>query len=164
MELRPAKEADLTLLRRWDEQPHVLASDPNDDWAWEIELARRPDWRKQWIAQEEGRPIGFLQIIDPAREESRYWGDVGPGLRAIDVWIGEAEDLGKGHGSRMMRLALERCFADPGVLAVLVDPLADNARACRFYESLGFACVERRRFGSDDCLVYRLDRTDWAER
>jgi aminoglycoside 6'-N-acetyltransferase len=161
IELRPATPADLDVLRDWNERPHVLASDPNDDWGWEVELGRAPDWREQLIAELEGRPIGFIQIIDPAREESRYWGEVPNGLRAIDIWIGDEADLGKGHGTRMMRLALARCFADPAVSAVLVDPLAGNTRAHRFYERLGFRCVERRRFGGDECLVYRLERADY---
>jgi aminoglycoside 6'-N-acetyltransferase len=156
--LRPAVPGDLELLRSWDEQPHVIASDPNDDWNWEVELHRNPDWREQLIAEGDGRPIGFVQIIDPAREESRYWGDAPPGLRAIDIWIGDAADLGKGYGTRIMRLLLARCFADPGVSAVLIDPLASNVRAHRFYERLGFRPVERRRFGADDCLVFRLER------
>jgi aminoglycoside 6'-N-acetyltransferase len=156
--LRRATLRDAELLRRWDEQPHVVASDPNDEWGWEVELAREPDWREQLLAEADGRPLGFLQIIDPAREETRYWGDVPPGLRAIDIWIGDAADLGKGHGTQMMRLALARCFADPSVTAVLVDPLASNTRAHRFYERLGFRFVEHRRFGDDECCVYRLER------
>lgn len=159
--LRPATPADAALLRRWDEQPHVVASDPNDDWQWETELARSPDWREQLIAELDGRPIGFVQIIDPQREESRYWGEVPPNLRAIDIWLGEPADLGKGYGTRIMALALARCFADPAVSAVLIDPLAQNVRAHRFYERLGFRFVERRRFGADDCFVYRLDRADY---
>lgn len=155
--LRPAGPGDLGLLRRWDEQPHVVASDPNDDWQWETELARAPDWREQLIAEVDGRALGFVQIIDPAREESRYWGEVPEGLRAVDLWIGEQADLGKGYGTQMMQLALARCFADPRVSAVLVDPLASNTRAHRFYERLGFRFVARRRFGQDDCFVYRLD-------
>lgn len=110
------------------------------------------------IAEVDHRPIGFVQIIDPAREESHYWGDVPAGLRAIDIWIGPQTDLGQGYGTSMMRLALARCFADPSVSAVLIDPLANNLRAHRFYERLGFQCVERRRFGRDDCVVYRLER------
>jgi aminoglycoside 6'-N-acetyltransferase len=161
MNLRRASRADLELLRRWDEQPHVVASDPNDDWGWEAELARSPDWREQLIAEVDGRPIGFVQIIDPAREDSRYWGDVPPDLRAVDLWIGAKADLEKGYGTRMMRLALDRCFADPAVSAVLVDPLAANTRARRFYERLGFRFVERRRFGADDCFVYRLERSEY---
>jgi aminoglycoside 6'-N-acetyltransferase len=163
IQLRPADIADLALLRHWDEQPHVVESDPNDDWEWETELLRHPDWREQLIAELDGRPIGFVQIIDPAREETHYWGDVPDNLRAIDIWIGEAEDTGKGYGSEMMRLALRRCFADPAVEAVLIDPLASNTAAHRFYERLGFRFVERRQFGEDDTFVYRLERADFRD-
>jgi aminoglycoside 6'-N-acetyltransferase len=156
--LRAATPDDIPLLRRWDEQPHVVESDPNDDWEWEAELGRSVPWREQLVAEIDGRAVGFVQIIDPAREESRYWGEVPDGLRAIDIWIGEAEDLGKGYGTRMMELALERCFAAPEVTAVLIDPLAANTRAHRFYERLGFRFVERRTFGEDDCFVFRLER------
>jgi aminoglycoside 6'-N-acetyltransferase len=164
MNLRPATPADLALLRRWDEQPHVIASDPNDDWGWEAELARSPDWRAQLVAEVDGRPVGFAQIIDPAREESRYWGDAPANLRAVDLWIGEERDLGRGYGTRIMRLVVDRCFADPAVTAVLVDPLAANTRAHRFYERLGFRFVERRQFGADDCFVYRLERSEYQFR
>jgi aminoglycoside 6'-N-acetyltransferase len=159
--LRSATISDLELLQHWDQQAHVIAADPNDDWGWEVELSRNPDWREQLIAEFQGRAIGFIQIIDPAREESHYWGDVSADLRAIDIWIGEETDLGKGYGTIMMQLALARCFADPAVMAVLVDPLADNTSAHRFYERLGFRWVEQRRLGDDNCLVYRLNRGDW---
>ncbi|WP_199332908.1 GNAT family N-acetyltransferase [Nostoc sp. FACHB-190] len=159
--LRFATSADLDLLRHWDEQPHVMASDPNDDWNWVVELEKTPDWREQLIAEIDGRPIGFIQIIDPAREESHYWGDVAENLRAIDIWIGEESDLGKGYGTKMMQLALARCFAEPSVAAVIIDPLANNTRAHRFYERFGFQFVEYRRFGEDECFIYRLNRLDW---
>ncbi len=158
--LRPATPDDLTLLQHWDQQPHIIASDPDDDWDWERELKRNPDWREQLIAEIGHRPIGFIQIIDPAREDSHYWGDIAANLRAIDIWIGEETDLGKGYGTTMMQLALARCFANPLVTAVLVDPLASNTRAHRFYERLGFQFVERRQFSDDDCFVYRLNRVD----
>ncbi len=44
--LRCATPADLALLQHWDEQPHVIDSDPNDDWHWDVELERAPDWRE----------------------------------------------------------------------------------------------------------------------
>jgi aminoglycoside 6'-N-acetyltransferase len=160
MHLRPATPNDLALLQHWDEQPHVMNS---DNWGWEVELARHPDWREQLIAEIGDRPIGFIQIIDPAREDSHYWGDITANLRAIDIWIGEEMNLGKGYGTQMMQLALDRCFANPLVTAVLVDPLASNTRAHRFYERFGFQFVEPRRFGDDDCFVYRLNRADWHD-
>ncbi|MBP6827730.1 MAG: acetyltransferase [Saprospiraceae bacterium] len=157
--LRPATIADATLLQHWDEQPHIIESDPNDDWNWETELRRTPDWGEQLMAELAGRPIGFIQIIDPAKEETHYWGDVPDHLRAIDIWIGALQDTGKGYGTEMMRLAIERCFADASVTAILIDPLATNTAAHRFYERLGFAFVERRLFGEDDTFVYRLERS-----
>jgi aminoglycoside 6'-N-acetyltransferase len=161
--LRPTTPDDLALLRLWDEQPHIIASNPNDDWNWKVELGRSPVWREQLIAEVEGRPLGFIQIIDPALEDGHYWGDVPSGLRAIDIWIGEEADLSKGYGTTMMHLALARCFEQPEVSAVLIDPLESNVRAHRFYERLGFAFVERRRFGEDDCFVYRLDRARYDQ-
>jgi aminoglycoside 6'-N-acetyltransferase len=162
LRLRPATLADVALLRHWDAQAHVIESDPNDDWEWEVELGRSPPWREQLIAEVDGRPVGFVQIIDPALEDSHYWGAVAGDLRAVDLWIGEAADLGRGHGTRMMRQALERCFADSRVRAVLIDPLASNVRAHRFYRRQGFVPIGLRRFGADECLVHRLEREAWA--
>jgi aminoglycoside 6'-N-acetyltransferase len=62
----------------------------------------------------------------------------------------------------MMQLAIARCFSDSAVTAILIDPLASNTRAHRFYERLGFQFVEPRRFGEDDCFVYCLNRADWC--
>lgn len=161
--LRHATVNDLTLLRHWDEQPHVKESDPNDDWQWETELAHTPDWREQLIAELDGEPIGVLQIIDPAREESHYWGDISGDYRAIDIWIGEQQNLGKGYGTQMMKQALDRCFAAPEVKAVLIDPLMTNSKAHRFYERLGFKFVEERTFGDDLCKVYEMSRADYIK-
>lgn len=160
--LRPAVPADLATLQRWDELPHVIESDPNDDWNWEVELARDPSWRDQLVAELDGEPVGFIQIIDPAEEETHYWGEVEPNLRAIDIWIGDEQHLGRGLGTQMMHLALARCFADPSVTAVIIDPLESNVRARRFYERLGFVEVEQRTFGLDECVVYRLEREAWG--
>lgn len=168
--LRPATLADLPVLQAWDKEPHVIAAGgDDDDIDWAYELPRKLDWRWNLMAElaDPGgtvRPIGIVQIIDPAREESHYWGDCGAGLRAIDVWIGAAADLGRGYGKAMMALAHAFCFADPSVSAILIDPLASNTRAQRFYARLGYQIVGPRRFGDDDCLVMRLSRTDWESR
>ncbi|MDP5170496.1 MAG: acetyltransferase [Bacteroidia bacterium] len=160
--LRSATISDLPVLTWWDTQPHVIDSDDDDsDWNWEAELQRFPPWREQLIAELDGRPIGIIQIIDPAEEESHYWGEVAPNLRAIDIWIGEKEDLGKGYGTIMMTLAIEKCFADEAVTAILIDPLRSNTAAIRFYERLGFHFVENRRFEQSDCAVYQLTREQW---
>ncbi|RYD55854.1 MAG: GNAT family N-acetyltransferase [Sphingobacteriales bacterium] len=161
--LRDATIDDLPWLLLWDEQEHVIASDPNDDWDWEEELKKFPVWRRQLMAEVSGRPIGFVQIIDPYYEETHYWGTVHENLRAIDIWIGDATDLGNGYGTQMMHQAIDICFEDPLVTSILIDPLHSNTNAIRFYERFGFSFIERRKFGEDDCCVYELQREYWGK-
>ena len=164
IKLRLATAADQSILEYWDSQPHVMAaSGDDDDWDWEEMLSKNVRWLVLLIAELDSRPIGMVQIIDPREEETHYWGNCKPNLRAIDIWIGEADDLGKGYGTVMMNLALERCFAVPEVTAVLIDPLVTNVKACRFYEKLGFEFLEERLFGADLCRVYQLTRGRWEE-
>jgi len=158
IKLRPATINDLDLLLYWDKKQHVIDCDPDDDWNWEIELNRDPEWRDQLIAMLNEEPIGFIQIIDPHNEETHYWGDVGEDKRAIDIWIGEEEHLNKGYGTTMMQLAIERCFQSPDVESILIDPLKSNIKAHRFYEKLGFEFVEEREFYETACYVYELKR------
>lgn len=158
---RLATLEDLPTLQYWDTQAHVLASDPDTDWEWELELPKEVEWREQWVAELDGKPMGFLQIIDPQQEETHYWGKVSPNWRAIDIWIGEAENLNKGYGTQMMHWAFDRCFANPKVKGILIDPLKRNVSAHRFYKRLGFKFKEERIFGEDECYVFELKRSDW---
>jgi aminoglycoside 6'-N-acetyltransferase len=168
--LRPATLEDVPTLERWDREPHVISAttdDPNAEKAfgdhdWRKEIPLQSDLSCYLIAEVDGRPIGAMQIIDPHREPTHYWGEIEPNLRAIDIWIGSGSDLGKGYGEAMMRLALQRCFDDSKVTAVVIDPLNSNTRAHKFYVRLGFRPMHRRKFGDDDCLVHRLTREEWS--
>lgn len=164
--LRLATPADATMLTAWDAEQHVIrctTDDPDatvarDAGDWERELASPTGYWKHLIAEVNGRPVGAMLIIDPALEPTHYWGDVAPNLRAIDIWIGPADALGRGYGTKMMTQAIARCFADPAIEAIVIDPLASNTAAHRFYRRLGFHADERRTFGDDECLVHRLNR------
>lgn len=159
--LRRARADDTAYLSIWDLDADAIASNPNDagltDWA--SEIAASSEVAEVLIAEEDGRPVGAIVAIDPAHEPTHYWGDCEENLRAFDIWIGDARDRGRGVGAEMMRLAVMHAFADPKVKAILIDPLESNRRAIRFYERAGFRAIERRRFGEDDCLIMRLDRS-----
>jgi len=158
IKLRPATIKDLELVKYWDTKQHVIDSDPDDDWNWEIELNRNPEWREQLIAESNGEAIGFIQIIDPYLEETHYWKDVPQNKRAIDIWIGEESNLNKGYGTTMMELAIQRCFQNTTVNGILIDPLKSNVKAHRFYERLGFEFVKEVEFDGIACFVYELKR------
>ena len=172
--LRPATVADQPLLERWDEDEDVTSSSGNDhldtegiyeNGYWTHELAIQSDVYEYFIAEiDEGdawRPIGAVQIIDPHREPTHYWGEIEPNLRAIDIWLGEPGDRGKGLGDKVMTAAIERCFASLEVTAIIIDPLNSNTRACKFYQRIGFAPTHRQTFGDDDCLVHKITRAEW---
>jgi aminoglycoside 6'-N-acetyltransferase len=167
--LRPATLADVPTLQRWDKDPDVISAttdDPTADTAfdhidWPAEIAADSDVSYHLIAEVDGRPIGAMQVCDPHLEPTHYWGDCAPNQCALDIWIGSAADRNRGHGTAMMHEAMARCFADPRMEAILIDPLASNTDAHRFYERLGFEFVTRRFFGEDDCFVYRLERRKW---
>jgi aminoglycoside 6'-N-acetyltransferase len=169
--LRPATTDDAALLGRWDREPHVIAAtsdDPDEEKAfgdiyWPNELAMQDEFYQYFIAELDGQPIGAMQIIDPHNETTHYWGEIEPNLRALDIWIGPRDALGKGYGEQMMRIAFRKCFADPSVTAIVIDPLNSNARAHKFYQRLGFKPVGRQTFGEDDCLVHKLTRADWRK-
>ncbi|MBU1345981.1 MAG: acetyltransferase [Alphaproteobacteria bacterium] len=170
--LRPATPDDARLLAAWDREPHVIACSSDDpdaevafdgvEWADELSnSAYELDYR---IAEVDGRPVGVLAICDPHTEPSHYWGEIEPNLRAIDIWIGPAEWLNRGVGTRMMTETIEACFADPTITGIVIDPLNSNTAAHRFYQRLGFVAEGRRMFDRDDCLVHRLTRAVWESR
>lgn len=170
--LRPATVADAPTLASWDREPHVIAcssDDPDAEVAfggieWAEEIADSTDDSHYVIAEVAGVPVGVMQVCDPHTERTHYWGEIEPGLRAIDIWIGPPEWLGRGVGTQMMTQMIDRCFAAPDVTGIVIDPLNSNTSAQRFYRRLGFTIVGRRTFDSDDCLVMRLEKTDWPVR
>jgi aminoglycoside 6'-N-acetyltransferase len=166
LRLRRATIGDAPVFEGWDTDPDVIAATTDDGATerafggldWREELGQQSDASYYLLAEVDGRPVGAMQICDPHAEPTHYWGEIEPNLRAIDIWIGAAADRNQGYGREMMRLAHERCFADPVVTAIVIDPLASNTRAIAFYHRLGYETVERRAFGEDDCLVLRLTR------
>lgn len=176
LRLRPATMADKPVLDLWDEDEAVRfatnADNASDAWLngedyWTHELAMQSDVYEYFIGElREGaawRPIAAMQSIDPYLEPTHYWGDVAPNQRALDIWIGAEADRNKGHGEKLMRLAIERSFNEQGATAILIDPLNANVRAHTFWQRMGFVPSHRRTFndGEDDCLVHVLTREQW---
>lgn len=153
---------DVALLERWDDDPDVQAAigGRGSDWYdWPVELARDVPWRELLIAEDDGRPVGFMQIADAANEESHYWGDVEQGTWSLDIWIGEPDDRGRGVGAEMMRMAMRRIFDHHGATNIVIDPRVGNTRAVEFYRRIGFEELGVREFDDGDwCVVMRLTR------
>jgi aminoglycoside 6'-N-acetyltransferase len=137
-EFVPMTSTDLPLIRRWLEMPHV--SEWWHDPAEQFELVSgdldHPDMG-QFIVASDGRPFAYLQCYNLSDWNTGF----GPqpfGTRGLDQFIGEADMLGRGHGSAFIRAFAEQLLAK-GTPRAVIDPDPANARAIRAYARAGFS-------------------------
>lgn len=60
------------------------------------------------------------------------------GTREIDLFIGEAEFLGQGHGSALLRAFCDVLLERPEVIRIIADPAPDNTASVRAFKAAGF--------------------------
>lgn len=85
-----------------------------------------------------------MHIIETVCEETHYRCKIEGNFRAVDIWVGDETDLGKGYGAEMMNPAIESCFTDSNVHTMWIEQLESNIVVIRFNERLGFEFVEQR--------------------
>jgi aminoglycoside 6'-N-acetyltransferase-1b/aminoglycoside 6'-N-acetyltransferase-2 len=142
--LRPMSADDLPLLHDWLRREHVLRwwGDERFDTLESVAAKYLPRILAQekvtpWIAMLGDRPIGYCQAYVVAGDD--FWPDeTDPGARGCDQFIGEADLLGHGLGTRIVCALVDALFGDSAVTRIQTDPSPDNARAIRCYEKAGF--------------------------
>jgi aminoglycoside 6'-N-acetyltransferase len=135
---RPMSAADLPLVRRWLAQPHVVQWWGDSDE--QFELVRGDldhPAMDQFIVATAGRPFAYLQCYDPTAWPDNGFGSLPPGSRGVDQFIGEADMIGRGHGSALIRMFVDGVLT-AGAPRVITDPDPGNGRAIRAYEKAGF--------------------------
>lgn len=137
-EFTPMTTADLPLIRRWLETPHV--SEWWHDPAEQFELVSgdlgHPDMA-QFIVATDAKPFAYLQCYNIGAWHTGF-GPQPQGTCGLDQFIGEADMLDRGHGPAFIRTFAEGLLAN-GTPRVVIDPDPDNARAIRAYEKAGFS-------------------------
>jgi aminoglycoside 6'-N-acetyltransferase len=136
-EIRQAVAADLDRLTGWRAQPHVSRwwGDPSI----EPEAEKLGDARvAMWIVTLSERPFAFIQDYAVSDWSPHHFDHLPRGSRGMDLYIGEADMLGAGHGPAFVRQHVDALFAR-GVPAIGIDPHPDNAAAIGAFEKAGFA-------------------------
>ena len=137
---RPLREGDLELMARWLQMPHVAM--------WWQRAERQVEQMRShlddptvspFVVLLDEEPIGYIQLCDLDGERDREPALAGQpaGTFGIDQFIGPAEMIGKGLGTRLVSAMAERAL-NKDAKRVLVDPHPDNAAAIRAYEKAGF--------------------------
>lgn len=149
----PATPDDFPMLARWLEQDHVRRwwGDPDEELAEIARIFGDPSM-EALIVSHDGRPFAHQQSWDPALWPDYPLQDQPAGTRGIDQFIGEADMLGHGHGTRFIG-AFTRHLLLQGAPRVVIDPDPENLAAIRAYEKAGFTALEVRETGDGPALI-----------
>lgn len=140
--LRAFQDSDLTLFEDWLSRPHVAAwyGDPLE---WIVEVKNRHgdfEFLHHFIAEVDGKPIGFCQFYEYARGGEDWHGDLDvAGVYSIDYLIGETAYLGKGLGAVIVGALVERIGERPDARRIIVQPEPENEASCGALLSNGFS-------------------------
>jgi aminoglycoside 6'-N-acetyltransferase Ib len=160
--LRLTTEHDLPLLHDWLNRPHIV------EW-WGGERPSLEDVRAHYmprvlatervtpyIAMLGDFPFAYAQSYAAMGSGGGWWeNETDPGVRGIDQSIGEANLLGQGLGTKLVRTLVETLFQDPSVTKVQTDPAPTNLRAIRCYQKAGFRIVDNI-FTPDGAAAYMV--------
>ena len=126
---RPLAYADIPMFLQWLSRPHVA------EW-WEpppiheIEALcahstkdRRGDLHYIALQKDLGA-IGFIQTYFAVEGHADGWwlNEHDQGVRGIDQFLGDAEQLGRGLGTALIRAFVAAQFEDPSVTRIQCDP------------------------------------------
>lgn len=134
-DFRPATLADLDLLRGWQATPEVSrwwGTEDVFDAGDLVDTQFRP-----FILSLDGRSFAYLQDYAVHAWPNHHFAHLPDKARGIDLFIGEPDLIGKGHGPAFIRQHVRRLFAE-GAPVVATDPHPDNHRAIAGYIKAGF--------------------------
>jgi aminoglycoside 6'-N-acetyltransferase len=143
---------DLALLTRWRAEPHVHQWwDPDDPAPSFEEVAASYGSRTHpsspttaCIIELGGRPIGYLQFYRWASYAEEAWEmgvDADDDTFGLDLFIGEPDLIGQGHGSRIVAMVSGYLERERGATRISLTTEVTNERAQRAYAKAGFRKV-----------------------
>ena len=150
LDFRPMTADDLPLLHGWLQEPETQHWYRFDDLSLDgVTASYGPcldgrDPTELWIAQVDGRDVGFLQsylLSDNADyREVCVAAGADPAAGGIDYLLGDPGDRDHGLGSAVLRAFVDQvCFEAKGWPQVVSGPEPDNVRSWRALEKAGFS-------------------------
>ena len=144
--LRLLKEQDKNLLLKWLTDERVLNFWEGKSAVFDLDRITEDFYGEEnlevirTIIEYQGQVIGYLQMykLDNEALEEYSYQSTNKVIYGIDQFIGEPEYWNKGIGTKFMKLVLQYLTNSKGAEIVILDPHADNPRAIRCYEKVGF--------------------------
>jgi RimJ/RimL family protein N-acetyltransferase len=146
IDIRRMTIADLPLMGRWLEEPHVREwwGDPAVELGHIRDMIEGRDTTRPHIFLLGERPLGYIQVWFLGHHQNESWLADSPWLAefpaeavGVDLTIGEAGDLSRGIGTAVLKRFVTMLRAE-GRETIIIDPDPANHRAIRAYEKAGF--------------------------
>jgi aminoglycoside 2''-phosphotransferase len=148
--LRLLNEQDKNLLLKWLTDERVLNFWEGKSAVFDLDRITEDFYGEdnveviRTIIEYQGQPIGYCQMykLDKELLNEYEYPLTNKIVYGIDQFIGEPEYWNKGIGTKFMRLVLQYLTNSKGAEIVILDPHADNPRAIRCYEKVGFKKIK----------------------
>lgn len=148
--LRLLNEQDKNLLLKWLTDERVLNFWEGKSAVFDLDRITEDFYGEEnvevirTIIEYQGQAIGYLQMykLDNEALEEYSYQSINKVIYGVDQFIGEPEYWNKGIGTKFMRLVLQYLTNSKGAEIVILDPHADNPRAIRCYEKVGFKKIK----------------------
>ncbi|MCK9437610.1 MAG: GNAT family N-acetyltransferase, partial [Synergistaceae bacterium] len=108
-----------------------------EDWIKEISNNISADWVTYFIVECDN-PIGFLQYYETDKAPQGDWSNEPIGTVGIDYLIGDIEYLGKGLGSKIVRLLVDFIKSKNEYDYIVADPIVENVSSIEVLKNNGF--------------------------
>jgi RimJ/RimL family protein N-acetyltransferase len=164
-QFHPMSHADLPLMRRWLESPHMRQwwGEPETELGYIRDMIDGRDTTRPFIFSVDGKPVGYIQYWFIGYHQNAEWiaahpwlGELPSDAVGVDQSIGEADLLSHGIGSDVLRVFTEGLVAQ-GHRTIIIDPDPANKRAVRAYEKAGFRAIPRLLGRTGDTLIMQYD-------
>jgi diamine N-acetyltransferase len=169
--LRHVEREDLPRFVEW-------LNDPEVSLGLSIHIPLSMDEEESWYEQVLKSPNEERPLCIEARHEDG-WKLIGnSGFFTVDwrnrnaefgIFIGERADWNQGYGTEVVKLILEHGFSTLNLHRIFLRVFADNQRAIRVYEKIGFVHEGQQRQAEfhggqyHDILFMSMLRSEWEE-
>ena len=134
----PVTEEHRPLLEGWLAQHHWREwwGEPEEEMR--LIYAVEDGEHEPYLACINGVPMAYIQAWWPSQHPDVPWvRDMAITERGIDIAIGDASQLGKGHGTLIIKQFAAKLLAE-GASRLVIDPDKRNERAIQCYMKAGF--------------------------
>ena len=148
--LRLLEDNDKTLLLKWLTDERILNFWEGKSSVFDLDRVTEKYYSEEdveiirTIIEYDGKSIGYVQMYklnDELLNEYEY-PVTDKVVYGIDQFIGEPEYWDKGIGTKFMKLVLQYLTKEKNADIIILDPHADNPRAIRCYEKVGFKKIK----------------------